>query len=243
MNIYNDSNSTTQYPANPIFQSIYTDGLSIKNLQKGSILFGENNTEDVGALVLGPQDYVLQSDAANTGIPIWKNTVKLDYAEMNDLKLTGLVKGDLLVGGDDFPFVSRLPCGTNNQILYSNGVELGWQDKTVGNHYFYFAGGSNNISNVLGPVVGGNGFSLTSGRLYKMTLSAQLDSAVETVHQLWLNSVQVPNLFFLYDGRADMSKTFLYTAAASGALFIELRSATVSGTASIFDFRLFAEEY
>jgi len=245
MNIYNDTQGAqSSYPTNPIFNSVQiTNSLTLNGLSKGDLLFVQDNTNDVAGLAVGDQDMVLTSDKNNSGIPEWKDTLKLNVVELNDLKITGLVQGDILCGGATVPFISRLPVGADNQILYSNGTEIGWQSKNVGKHAFYYAGSANNISSVLAPSVGGNGFSLTSGRLYKMTVSAQIDSAVETVHQLWLNSLQVPELFFLYDGNADMAKTFLYTSPIDGALFIELRSAAASGTASIYDFRMFAEEY
>ena len=247
MNIYNDSQATSSanYPTSATFTNIETtnaiihNSLAIDGLAKGSILIGEDNTNDVGALLLGLDKMVLCADTAS-GLPQWRNNITLDYIETNQIKIPTVIGGDLLVGQNS-NFLARLPCGANNQVLYSNGTELGWQNKTAGNQYFYFPGSTGNISTVYGVIVGGNGFNLTAGRQYKMTVSANIVTTAQANFLLFLGGTQITN--FSYFTNADMSRTFLYTATGSGAINIELYGLSSAAGNSIYEFAIFGSEF
>ena len=243
MNIYNDSQFSSQasYPTTASFQNINTENivisnsLSINGAQKGQILICEDNTNDIGGLDLGDQDFILCSDKNNTDLPIWRNDITVNKITTNLISNIGVQPGDLLVGDQITPTnIARLPIGPNGYILFSNGVEPGWQSLQSLYSSFYFPGSLNNVSNVLSIIVGGNGLSLTAGQQYLATVSARVVLSGTAAFTLKLSSTPITT--FNYSGSSDMSRSFLFTSPSAGAILIEVEGLTTSPPGSLLEF-------
>lgn len=248
MNIYYDSQSTssTSYPTSAVFTNIDTqdviirNGLQITGLTKGGILIGENNLNDVGELVLGPQDFILASDATGSGLPIWRNNIVLNELQTNQIKIPTIARGDLLVG-ENTSFMGRLPIGANDTVLFSNGTDVGWLSPNSRNSYYFNAGTNNNVPfNVIGIVFNSTTLNLIIGKRYKITVSARILSLANTSFDLAFNGTSVAVFNYLYDN--DMARTFLYTATTVNVI-VNLNGQTNNANSSILDFLVTAEEF
>lgn len=248
MNIYNDSQSTstTSYPPAPTFTTVDTqnviirNGLQITGATKGGVLICENTSNDIGELVLGPQDFVMASDLNNTGLPIWRNNLILNEITTNQIKIPGVVQGDLLVG-QNTNYLGRLPIGSNDQVLFSNGTNIGWLSPNARNSYYYNAGTNNNVPfNVIGIVFNSTTLNLIIGKRYKITVSARISSLADTNFDLAFNGTSVAIFNYLFNN--DMARTFLYTATTVNVI-INLNGQTNNANSSIYDFLITAEEF
>jgi len=249
MNIYNDSQATsaTNYPPAPTFTTIDTqnilvrNGLEITGATKGGILMCEDNLNNIGELVLGPQDYVMASDKLNSGLPIWTNALTLNAITTNQIKIPTVVQGDLLVG-QNTNYLGRLPRGAVDTVLFSDGANLGWLPRSAGNSYYTNAGTANNIPvNVVGLIFNAIALDVFIGKRYKITVNARVLSQANTSFSLTFNGFAVSVFNYLWDN--DMSRVFIYTAIATGFVQIQLTGSTNIVNSSILDFIITSEEF
>lgn len=248
MNIYNDSQATsaTNYPTSATFTNIETqdviihNNLKITGATKGGIIICENTQNDIGELVLGPQDFVLAADQVS-GLPIWRNNIIMNEIQTNQLKIPTIVQGDLLVG-QNTSFMGRLPRGAVDTVLFSDGSNLGWLPRSAGNSFYENVGSANNIPlNTVGTIFNSNGLDLFAGKRYKFTISARILSQAATSFSLLINTFPIAVFNYVFNG--DMSRTILYTAGSTGSVQIELTGSTDIVNSSILNFIITSEEF
>lgn len=248
MNIYNNSTiGTNTYPTNATFTSVETTSLQIdstfiiQGAQKGGILVCEDNNNDIGQIDIGLQNMVLASDANNTGLPIWTNSVTLNTGTFNGLNLVGVANGDLLVGSGTNS-IGRLPIGLDDQVLFSNGTTVGWQSLSALNNYLFFAGSGGNIPTSTGVIYTNSSIGLTANRRYKISVAGQL-----TTTALVQLTVSIPSIFArngTYDGDGDVSIMFIYIPASTGALTLQISGQVTPGnTATLSQTYITVEEF
>lgn len=249
MNIYNDSNavSQTSYPTNPIFTNIDTQDVIIRNnlqitgASLGGLIMCEDNLNNIGELVLGPQDFILASDKNNTSLPIWRNNISLNEIQTNQLKIPTIVQGDLLVG-QNTNYLGRLPCGAFDTVLYSDGSNLGWLSTTSGNTFYNNAGVPNNITlNVLSVIYSVSALDFIAGKRYRINISGRVASQGTTGFILTFNGATIAVFNYIYDN--DMSRTVIYNPAITGSVTLELQGLTNIVNSSIFDFCVTSEQF
>ncbi len=247
MNIYNDSQATssTNYPTSATFTNIDTQDLIIRNglritgATKGGIVICENNLNDIGELVLGPQDFVLAADQVS-GLPIWRNNIIMNEIQTNQLKIPTITRGDLLVG-QNTSFMGRLPIGANDTVLFSNGTDVGWLSPNSRNSFYFNPGTNNNVPlNVIGIIFNSTTLTLIIGKRYKISVTARILSQGNTSFDLAFNGTSVAVFNYLNDN--DMSRNILYTATTINVI-INLNGTTNNANSSIYDFLVTAEEF
>jgi hypothetical protein len=242
MNIYNSSNlnSNNNFGDLQVGNLDITGGLTINGASRGDILICENNTNDIGGLELGLQDMVLCSDRNNTGIPIWRNNITLNTLNCNDININGVQVGDLLVGGAQSA-IARLPVGLDNQVLFSNGAQLGWQSLSVLNNSIY-VNGPLSLPETTQVIYTNNTINVISGRDYKITLNAQI-----TLTDLVQLSFNVNNIFSrngTYNSNGDVNIMFIYQALSTGALTLTLSGqVTPTESATLTALTITVEEF
>lgn len=247
MNIYNTSNTSgNTYPTNATFTNLGATNLevlssfSIAGAQKGDILICEDTTNDIGALELGPQNYVLVSDKNNSDLPLWDDSVTLNIGQFNELKLVGVNAGDLLAGSGANQ-IGRLPLGLANQVLFSNGTELGWQYLSDLNNSIYIAGPLT-IPTSTATIWSSSAINVIVNREYKITFNAQL-----TLTALTQITCEISGIFArngTYSANGDLNVMFVYLATATGPLPLEIRASVTAGnTASLQTITITVEEF
>jgi hypothetical protein len=249
MNIYFDSSigGSQTLPPNSSFVNLETNelivhsGIAIDGLNKGSILICENNTNDIGQLLLGPDNYILSSNTT-TDLPEWRNYIKsLDYIETNNIKIPSLQQGDILLGLNT-QFLGRLPANQPNSYLHSDGGgAVGWQSASFNSQHLAIAGPTSIPQGLPVLVLSSNAFNLVIGRRYKFTVSAKINCNSVVVFNLGFSGVNQVNFGYSYSG--DMHRTFLYTSAIDGPLLVELYGNSAGIGDTITDFQIFGENF
>lgn len=111
-------------------ESITTSGLTFKGATKGQILIIGDTNGNVDGLDLGTTNDVLVANPSNNGLPGYTNALSINTLTANDIKINGLINGDLLIGVTN-DFVDRLPIGPNGYLLSSNGTDPIWSPLTL----------------------------------------------------------------------------------------------------------------
>lgn len=248
MNIYNNSTiGNNTYPTNAVFTGIETSTLQvdstfiIQGAQKGGILVCEDNNNDIGEINLGTQNMALVSDKNNTGLPIWTDSVTLNSATLNGLNLNGVLTGDLLVGSGGGA-VGRLPIGTADYALFSNGSTVGWQSLTALNQYLTFAGSANNILQASNPIASSSSMTVTNGRRYKIHITGNLITSVPVSLSYSIAASVIETITFT--GSNAVAITHIFTAASTGNLLVTLAGFTgVVTLATILNIKFIMSEF
>lgn len=247
MNIYNNSQaqSESNYPPQITSTTIDTqdiivrNGLQITGATKGDLLICEDNSNNIGGLQLGPNNYVLQADSAS-GLPIWRNFINVNEVQTVSLKIPGIVQGDLLVG-QNTEFLGRLPCGANDTVLFSDGGQLGWLPRSAGNSYVGVPGPTAIPLNTASNIISIFGLDLSAGKRFKLTVSGNVDSSANTNFVLSLNGSQIAGFSYVFN--ADMHRTIIYTAPVSGAVSVVVSAFSNTINSNLNNFLIVAEQF
>lgn len=248
MNIYNNSTAgaSISYPQTSTFSDITTStieittGLNIQNAQKGGLLCCEDNSGNIGQINLGPQNYVFISNLAGSNLPEWSNQINVNDITTNLITYNGTTRGDLLVC-EATSNVGRLPIGPSNTVLYSNGLDVGWQSINS-SHYFLSV-----PSLIIGPtyarLYGVATMPTISGRRYRLCFSGQIGLAALTQLDVKLPSEGGAQRLGTYQASGDISMFMIFTSIYTGFLNVEIWAQTTSPTTpSNFTYGLFTLE-
>lgn len=123
-NVYSISGHSSSN--NVTTNEITTSSLTINGGTKGDVLIIADNNGMVDGIALGSTNHVFVANAGNNGLPGYTDALNINTLTSNDIKINGVLTGDLLVGstGD---FIQRLPIGASGLILTSNGSNVQWQ--------------------------------------------------------------------------------------------------------------------
>ena len=110
-----------------IFTNVETSSLKIDGGSKGDILMIGDSNGNVDGLTLATTNDVLVANPSGNNLPGYTNALNVNTVSCNDLKINGLLNGDLIVGKTN-DYVDRLPIGGSGKVLTSDGSTPFWQD-------------------------------------------------------------------------------------------------------------------
>lgn len=237
MNIYNNSTAgtTASYPQNATFSTIETGTLQIdstfiiQGATKGGLLVCEDNTNDIGQINLGDKNFLLASDKTATDLPVWVNDITINKITSNLYNYVGITTGDLLVG-EATGNLGRLPAGTADQVLFSDGTNLGWQSLTALNKFLQPTG-TFTLNDSPTTAYTDNSLAVTAGRRYRIIFNCQINLTALTQLSFTLTGYHSRN--GTYTATGDACAVFIFSVVSDGFLPIVVSGQASPGSTSV----------